>query len=259
MQAIIIRDVLKNTITLIFYEHQRAYTMINRRRHKRIGLEHLDIPAKTVLTSECAILDMGLQGIRLITTQWLNINSDYSIKFNLDGRLVSNKGTVKWVKLIDSKKSDNQDSTPIYIAGIEFQSVFTDDGKDIIHVLDEYSANEENRLSGMRLKIDSPGKAVFKILQEYPIRQISSGGMLVETNLELPLEKIFPWAFSFPGEDTVIRCNGRIVSRIKLFSKNQKRFQSGIAFQDMQNKDRTNLARFIMKTVCSEVKTASLY
>jgi hypothetical protein len=233
--------------------------MINRRRYKRIGLEHLDIPAKTVITSECEILDMGLQGVRVITTLWLNINSEYSIKFNLDGKLVSNKGTVKWVKLIDSKKSDNHDSTPVYMAGIEFQSVFTDDGKDIMHLLDEFSVNEEHRLSGTRLKIDSPGKAVFKILQEYPIRQISSGGMLVETDLELPLEKILPWAFSFPGEDTVIQCNGRIVSRVKAFSKNQKRFQSGIAFQDLQKRDRTNLARFLMKAMCSDLAASLLH
>lgn len=233
--------------------------MINRRRHKRIGLEHMEIPAKTIITSECKILDMGLNGVRILTTQWLNMKSNYTIRFNIDGKPVSNKGTVKWVKLIDNVKNANQDSMPIYMTGIEFQSVFTDNGKDMLQIVDEYSANGEHRLSGTRLKIKSPGKAVFNILQEYPIRQISSGGMLVETNHELPLEKTFPWAFNFPGDDNIVRCDGRVVSSLKAFGKKQKRFKNCVAFVDMPKEYRAHLARFILKAMNSEVKAAPLY
>lgn len=232
--------------------------MINRRRHKRIGLEHVEVPAKTVITSECKILDMGLNGVRVLTTQWLNMNRNYTVRFNINGRPVSNKGTVKWVRLVDNITYANQDSMPIYMTGIEFQSVFTTDGKDMLHILDEFSANGEHRLSGARLKIKSPGKAVFNILQEYPIRQISSGGMLVETDHELPLERTLPWAFNFPGDEKVIRCDGRIVSSLKAFGKKQKRFKNCVAFVDLQKEYRAHLARFILKSINSEVKAASL-
>jgi hypothetical protein len=232
--------------------------MLKKRRHKRISLQDMDIQAKTVVSSECRILNMGLQGVCLATTQWLPINNDYSLKFNLDGKLVSHKGTVRWVKLVGNKKGEKQDSVPVYLTGIEFKSVLTDKGRDIIHVLDEYSTKGEKRLSGNRFNINAPGKAVFNILHKYPIRQISSGGMLVETDLALHLEKTFPWTFSFPGDDRIIQCNGKVVSRLETFNKNKRRYDIGVAFTDMQQENRIHLTRFIMKAMFHGLKTATL-
>jgi hypothetical protein len=199
---------------------------------------------------------MGLQGVCLATTQWLPINNNYTFKFNLDGKLVSNKGTVRWVKLVGNKKGENQDSVPVYLTGIEFKSVLTDKGRDLARVLDEYSTQGEKRLSGKRFKINAPGKTVFNILHEYPIRQISSGGMLVETDLELHLEKTFPWVFSYPGDDRPIQCKGKVVSRLETFTENKRRYSIGVAFTDLQHEERKHLARFIMKAMFQGLKTS---
>lgn len=233
-------------------------SMVKRRRHKRIDLENIHVQAKTVLSSECKILDMSLKGVCVATSQWLNINNEYSIKFHLDGKPVSNKGTVRWVRLVGNKRGNNQDSIPIYLTGIEFKDVLTDSGRDIIHVLDEYSENKENRLRGNRFKINAPGKAVFNVLQEFPIRQISSGGMLVEADHELLPGGAFPWTFYFPGDDDIIRCKGRIISRLETFSHTKRRYNIGVEFVDMQKEDRRKLARFVMKAMFSELKTALL-
>ena len=233
--------------------------IINRRRHKRIALGHLNVQAKTVLSSECKILDMGLKGVCIATTHWLSLNNSYSIKFNLDEKRISNKGTVRWVKLVGNKKEGNLDSMPVYMTGMEFETVLTESGKDIARVLTEFSENGEKRLSGHRVKLKNNGKAVFNVLHEYPIRQISSGGMLVETEHELRLGEIFSWAFNFPEDVNIIRCRGRITSRIESFSTNRKRYHAGVQFVAMEKEDRIKLARFVMKAMISGLKAPSLH
>jgi hypothetical protein len=230
--------------------------MLKRRRHKRVDLEATSVQAKTFLTSDCRILDMGLQGVRVATTQWLNLDNEYSIKFNINGRQVFNRGTVRWARLVGNQKGRNQDSIPIYMTGIEFSAVLTDKAKDIIGVLDEYSEDEEKRFSGQRLQIKTPVKAVFNVLREYPIRQISSGGMLVETDHELQQDKILSWAFNFPDDVNIIRCRGRVISCRRTVLHHRKRYSVGIEFIDLQQVDRVKLARFIMKAMCSELKTS---
>ena len=232
--------------------------MLERRRHRRVGLETMNIQAKTVLSSDCKILDIGLQGVRVATTQWLNLNNEYSIKFNINGRQVFNKGTVRWARLVDSQKGKNQDSVPVYMTGIEFNAVLTDKAKDIIDVMDEFSEDKEKRFSGKRLQIKTPAKAVFNVLREYPIKQISSGGMLVETDHEFLPDETFSWAFNFPEEVNIIRCRGRIVSCQRTLIDHRKRYSVGIEFIDIEKEERVKLARFIMKAICSELKTSLL-
>src|ERR1700693_4021338 len=104
-------------------------TQPEKRRHKRIGLGHVDAHAKTVFPAEGKILDIALNGICLSTTQRLTMNNDYAIKFHLDGRSVSHTGTVRWVKLVGTEKNYNLGAIPLYMTGMEFTSVLTDNGK----------------------------------------------------------------------------------------------------------------------------------
>jgi len=231
--------------------------MVKRRRHRRIDLEYMNVQARTILTSECKILDMGMRGVRLATTQRLNINDKYSIKFNIDGKRILNKGTVRWARLVGNQKGQNQDSIPLFMTGIEFDSVLTDKGEEILHVLDECSGNVGKRFGGKRVRIHAPGQTVLNVFREYPIKQISSGGMLVETDQEFVLDKRFFWAFNFP-EDDIIRCQGRVASCLETFTNNMKRYNIGIEFMDVQKEDRINLTRFILQAMVHELKTSLL-
>ena len=231
-------------------------TIAERRRHKRIGLEHIEIAAKTVIPSECKILDIGMSGVCVATTQWLPINNTYSIKFHHNGTTVSHTGTVRWVKLVGTKKGINEDSVPIYMTGMEFKSVLTDTGRGIIRVLDRCADKEDNRQNGNRFKLKLPAKAVFNILKECRIRQISTGGMLIETDLDLLPDKLYSWAFSFPGDDHVICCTGRIVSHAEAFIKSSRRHHFGVAFADVKKENRKNLTRFVMKAMFAGLKAS---
>ncbi len=229
-----------------------------RRRHRRVNLEHMNVQASTILPSECKILDMGLQGLRLATTQPLNIDDEYSIKFNVGGRRIINKGTVRWARLVGNQKGNDQESVPLYMTGLEFKSILTDKGQEIIHVLGECSEKDERRHSGKRLQITTPRKTVLNVFREYPMKQISSGGMLVETDQELPADKRLFWAFNSPDDGNIIRCQGRVASCLVTYMNNRKRYNIGIEFVDVQKEDRRRLTRFVMKAMFHELKTSLL-
>ncbi|RPI38465.1 MAG: PilZ domain-containing protein [Nitrospiraceae bacterium] len=233
-------------------------TVTERRRRKRIGLGHVEVTAKTVIPSECKILDIGTNGVCVATTQWLPINNNYSFKFHHNGTTVSNTGTVRWVKLVGTKKGSNEDSVPLYMTGMEFKSVLTDIGRGITRVLDRYADKEDNRQNGNRFKLKQPAKAVFNILKECRIRQISTGGMLIETDLDLLPDKPYSWAFNFPSDDHIICCTGRIVSHAAVFSKSSRRHHYGIAFTDVQKEARKNLARFVIDAMFTGPETSLL-
>jgi len=218
----------------------------------------MDVAAKTVISTECKILDIGMNGACVATTQWLPLNNNYAFKFHHNGTPVSNTGTVRWAKLVGTRKSSNEDSVPIYMTGMEFKSVLTDTGRGIIRVLDRYADKEDNRQNGNRFKLKLPAKAVFNILKECRIRQISTGGMLIETDLDLVLDKPYSWAFRFPGDDHVICCTGRIVSHAEVFNKSSRRHHYGIAFTDVRKEDRKNLARFVINAMFSGLNTSLL-
>ncbi len=229
-----------------------------RRRHRRVSLEHMNVQASTILSSECKILDMGIRGVRLATTQPLNIDDEYSIKFNVEGRRIINKGTVRWARLVGNQKGNDQESVPLYITGLEFNSVLTDKGQEIAHVLGECSEKDERRYSGKRLQITTPRKTVLNIFREYPIKQISSGGMLVETDQDLSPDKRLYWAFNFPEDGNIIRCQGRVASCRQTFLNNRNRYNIGIEFVEVQKEDRRRLTRFVMKAMIHELKTSLL-
>ncbi len=216
----------------------------------------MDVQARTVFSAAGEILDVSLNGACLYTTHWLPINTDYALGFYLDGKFFSHTGTVRWGKLIGSKKGDNHDAIPIYMTGMEFTTVLTDNGKDIMSVLHTFTENRGQRLSGKRLKLAPPVKAVFPVQKECQIKQISSGGMLIETDLEFSPGESYYWAFNFPGQERLVRCSGKIVSRVGTSDKRRHTF--GIAFSHMLREDRKNLARFILEAMFSGEKPALL-
>ena len=232
--------------------------MAKQRRHRRVNLEHMNVQARTILTSDCKILDIGIRGACLATTQSLNIDDEYSIKFNVDGRRIINKGTVRWARLVGNQKGNDQESVPIYMTGLEFKSVLTDKGQEIVHVLGACSESGERRYSGKRLLISAPRKTILNVFREYPIKQISSGGMLVETDQEFPADKLFFWAFNFPKDDDIIRCQGRVASCRETFMNNRKRYNVGVEFVGVHREDRILLSRFVMRAMVRELKTTLL-
>lgn len=232
-------------------------TQPEKRRHKRIELAHLDVQAKTVLSAAGEIHDVSLNGVCLSTHHPLTINHDYAIGFYLENKFFSHTGTVRWVKLIGTKERNKHEAVPIYMTGLEFITVLTENGKEIIKVLQAFSENRGERLSGKRLRLAPPAKAVFPVMKDCQIIRISSGGMLIETDLEFFPGETYYWVFSFPRKDQLVRCQGEIVSSLEIGDRRRHRY--GIAFLDMLKEDRKNLARFILEAMFSGEKDRLLH
>jgi hypothetical protein len=57
--------------------------------------------------------------------------------FNIHGRTVSVKANVKWVTLISNKKQNKNEVLPIYLSGMEFNNISSEQLKQLARYVEE--------------------------------------------------------------------------------------------------------------------------
>ncbi len=224
---------------------------MDKRKHKRFIVENMDIHAKTLLTTEIELLDISLGGACIKSSKSLNIGGNYLIKLQNENIIIPIKCTVVWEKLSGSLYNDGGDFIPMYTAGLKFKDVSIErleDLKDFIGRFDypeEKKISDEKRLSGLRFKIITREKVSLKYQNTNIVKEISLGGILVETNYEIPAESKLPMELSIPGEDHPIKFYGRVAFCTDVTYKEPKSFNIGIEFLDMKEDDKSILSKFI--------------
>jgi Tfp pilus assembly protein PilZ len=220
--------------------------MLDKRRNKRIVVEGLDIRAKTIFATEVELLDISRGGISFNCSRRLNIGSQYSIRLELKDSFIMIKGNVIWAKLVGIKSSPDGASAPIYVAGIKFQDVLTDNAKQIMDLIGEnLDGKEERRIYGIRFKNDIHEKAILHYLQTYTVKKLSLSGMLIETDQNFPEEKTFSLELLLQKDKNPILCRSRVASCSEITRNKEKRYNIGVEFVDISKDDKLRLKGFI--------------
>lgn len=137
---------------------------------------------------------------------------------------------------------------PIYEVGMRFDDVLTEKGADILSFIRENIPDNaiKARVQGLRVKIIQPEKTVILDDREsYYVKMIGLGGMLIESKGELEIEGRFPMEMSFPEDIKPIKFLGRTAYCMAIPDKTPKRYDTGIEFMEMNEKDRVRLKEFI--------------
>jgi hypothetical protein len=71
--------------------------------------------------------------------------------------------------------------------------------------------------------------------------------MLVETDRDLKIEQKFPMAVYLPGDVQPLRVKGRIASQMPATDGKLKRFNIGVEFLDLKDKDKSRLNTFFSR------------
>lgn len=111
--------------------------MKERRRHKRLVIQSGDLPAKTVFSAEVDILDISQSGISVRSTKGFHTGAHCTIKFKAKGKPLSVKAVVMWVKLVENWKNEKNEVVPVYVSGMEFRNVTTDQTALIADFIEE--------------------------------------------------------------------------------------------------------------------------
>ncbi|MFZ5907317.1 MAG: PilZ domain-containing protein [Nitrospirota bacterium] len=229
-----------------------------KRRHKRIAVDILDITGKITLANSVKILNISVGGVLLKVDRQLHVDRSYELRLGGKGKHLAITAMVVRSELSESVSDSAGNIIPIYSVGMQFINTSGEKMHEMAEFIKEYYREYQReefpvtedltRISGLRLHvrfhIDEPENASVYSEDTYKVKKLSLGGMLVEGEHELPLEARLPMEITLPGEK-LITVLGRIAMCEPVAETESRRFESGIEFVDMPDQDRQALQSFI--------------
>jgi c-di-GMP-binding flagellar brake protein YcgR len=231
----------------------RKNNMEEKRRFKRFSVDIMDINGNMILSTYVKILDISIGGISFKANRRLNMGGEYSMKMKSKGGELTVKGIIVRSALSESISDSWGNIVPVYSAGMQF----TDASEEKIKEIEAFIMNNmkyedmqvdlhspsDHRLY-VRVFIENPEQSVLKVDENYKVKKVSLGGMMIESEYALELESIVPLEIYFV-EDNSLKVTGRVVSCIMITDQEPMHYNIGMAFIEMSEKDRELLLEFI--------------
>lgn len=221
--------------------------MQDKRKYIRFKLNDLEVNGKMALATEVKVIDISISGISVKANRRLNIGGDYTLK--LEGRkTISLRGTVIWCSLTDSRKGPGGEMIPMYSAGMQFKDMSKERTTELQYLIDTYKIKEIQVVGGtrqyIRFNIKDPENVVLIYPDNYKVKTISLGGMLIECQRNFEIESRIPMEMLI-HDNKPFKFMGRVASSRAIDEKGQITYDIGIEFLALTEKDREMLTLFI--------------
>lgn len=222
--------------------------MEERRRYKRLITEGLGIQCKMQFHTNVELLNISSSGASISLDRRLNMGDEYSLHIDCKDSSILLKGRIVWEKIAGSKRNEKGEIVPIYEAGIRFDNVMTEKGLEIIDFIEKNLAPHKfkTRLRGVRVEIANRDKTtITDYHKSYYVLKISSGGMLLEADEQLDVDREYNMELNLLEREGSIRFVGRVASVIEIPDKSSFRYETGIEIMDISEEDLSRLKEFI--------------
>jgi len=220
-----------------------------KRRYKRYVVEGMEIQAKMVFAEIVDLFNVSRGGACIITTKSVKPGDNIVLRITDENINRPLKCTIIWER---ESEEDERDRLGIFHkAGLQFMGVTPDtlvQLKDYMResaVPDEKKLEDEYSPSALRFKVYKNEKAVMSYPVSFPVKKLSLGGMLVETDREFNVEQRYPMAICFPKDSEPIKFQGRIASKIPKKSDQVYDYDVGIEFLNLAATDKSRLNKFL--------------
>lgn len=228
--------------------------MQDRRQHKRYEVDVMEINGTMVLAKSAKILNISIGGVCLQTEKRPNVGSQYTLRIEGKGKVLTVKDTVAWALLSESSADSGGNVVPLYKVGMKFIDVsnkkinkivnfIVDHKRDVDKQVDLYSPG--GRRLYIRICIQDPEKAALNYHGSYKVKSLSLGGMLIESEHSLEIENILPMEITLT-ENRCIKFLGRVASCLLIKNEDIERYDIRIEFIEMSERDRGILGEFII-------------
>jgi len=227
--------------------------MINsgKRRYQRFIVEKLGIYAKTVYVEETELLNISMTGACVAAKESLRPSDKHLIKLLGKGKPLTLPCQVIWEKASPEEKEPWPEATAVYRAGVEFEVSSSDKLvvlKDFIRVSgvpNDQVERDEYQPSALRFKVYTNEKALLYYPRVSPVKVLGRGGMLIESDKGLEVDRIFPMALFLPRADLPIKFQGRIACSLEMPDKKSRHAHVGIEFLGLTQEDESRLTAFL--------------
>jgi hypothetical protein len=222
--------------------------MKDQRKYRRVSSEGLGIQCKVHLSTDVQLVNISSSGASIILTKPLSMGQEYSLHVKREDGSMVIKGVVIWERLVDSKKNEVGEVTPVYRAGMKFKNVLTDQGTELIDFIDKHFVPSElkARLRGIRVDITGDQlDTINNFHQTDRILKISLGGLLLTTDEQL-IEGDSCWMELHLGDGkTPVNFLGKVVSSSLINGKEVKSYRTALEIVEISDADRSVLREFI--------------
>ena len=227
--------------------NQQVYPQ--KRRFRRYVVEGMEIQAKMVCAEIVELFNVSTGGACIITTKTVKPGDNIVLRITDENINRPLKCTIIWEQEADDDKKDRLGI--FHKAGVQFSGVTPDtliQLKDYMRgsgVPDDKKLEDTYKPSALRFKVYKNEKAVMSYPMNYPVKKLSIGGMLVESDRAFQVEQRYPMAIYLPQDEHPIKFQGRIASKIP--TKNNKRYNYdvGIEFLNLAAHDKSRLNKFL--------------
>ena len=222
--------------------------MQDKRRHKRFRLDVMEINGKMILAEKVEIVDISLGGIALRTDRRLNVGKEYLIKLGERGKHIDVKGVIVRCELSTIEERRDGTRVPLYTAGMMFKDVAPDKIADFLDSIEQHKKEQapaavDRRLT-VRFSITTPWEQTLRFPSQFKVKEISLGGMLIQTRDALGMESLIPMELSLKA-DNPVNFIGRVASCRMAGAAGQAFYEIGVEFTGLTDTDKTSLKEFI--------------
>ncbi len=227
--------------------------MQNKRQHKRYEVDVTEIHGTMLLAKNVLIINISIGGVCLQTEKRLNIGSQYILKIEGKGKVLNVKGSIVWSLISGSSADSDGNIIPIYKTGMKFIDVTDEKINEIVNFIEDHKRNVDKQVNlystdgsrlYVRIYIEDPEKAVLNYQESYKVKNLSVGGMLIESEHLLGIESKLPMEIILT-DDISIRFLGRITYCHLVKNKDFQRYDVGVEFIEMSESDKEILEEFI--------------
>lgn len=214
----------------------------NKRRNK--GYFVNGVQGNVLYPSDLHIINISIDGATIETKKRLELNREYSFKVKYKDSFLHLKGLVVWSILSQTEKRDSGEIIPIYKAGIRFTNILNEKANTLLKFIEENRIKTyEKRLVGIRVKIASSEDVKIVLPCKYEVKNISLSGMLVET--ESPFEINVTYEMELLVNENRVNIIGKVSNCVKIVSEDFDKYDIGIEFIEMSDKDKEILKSFL--------------
>jgi hypothetical protein len=146
--------------------------------------------------------------------------------------------------LSHSRTLENGEVAPVYRAGIRFTNTLTSAAMQLMsYIENNRSDSMEQRVLGVRFKVNQSGASALDLSRPYIIKKISLSGMLIETDACLRQGSLQDLEIMLNG--MTVPVSGRIAYLTEVTVNDTVRYDVGIEFIAMTEEDRGRLKRYL--------------
>ncbi len=182
-----------------------------KRRYRRYEVH--DLYGSLLFRVEVKILNLSLTGMAVEATQQLKQGRVHAVRLGQGDSAVSLDATIRWCRLVGTRKSASGEPVTVYLAGLTFDGMVSEKAEHVMEFLKEHVvlALQKRVIGRFRPKGESPIELAARV--EFEVAKVSLSGMLLKTRILPTLDSTFDVEMAIAGAPFESSCRVAYVQR----------------------------------------------